>query len=412
MSELLSTSFRYHVLAILICLMGLSQDAISSSVTKEHIENRVIHMNSSIELRYTPEVQKRIDFLTVKQKDAAASILGRVSMYFPLFEKVLREKGLPDDLKYLAAVESGLSPHATSHAGAAGLWQFMKPTARMHGLKISRVIDERRDPLKSTYAAAEYLEYLYKRFGDWTLAIAAYNCGPGNVRKAIKRSGGKTSYWEIQKYLPRETRNYIPKFIAYSYVMNYYYDHDIIPEMVDNKLIYTASARVFDKVSLGTLSKNIGIDYDIVKLLNPEYVRGYIPTNDGRYILTLPEQEMYDYANQNNIDLYYHDLFVKKVEVAETTEVPQSKPSRTEVISPSKLNAVAIGNQSSSQGSDKLGINHRSHFRPYKTHVIQKKESLKDIALRENVDLKDLIVMNNISDKNPPKMGDVIRIYR
>ena len=200
---------------------------------------------------------------------------------------------MPTDLKYLSVIESGLKPSATSRSGAAGLWQFMKPTGKMLGLKINSTVDERRDIEKSTRAAADYLKQLYDRFDDWTLAIAAYNCGPGNLRKAIRKSGGKTTYWEIQQYLPRETREYVPKFIAMSYMMNYYYEHDLIPALVGEELVNTSSAKVFEKMNLKNLSSELSIDFEVVKTLNPSYVTNYIPhTVDGKYNLVLPTPEM------------------------------------------------------------------------------------------------------------------------
>lgn len=403
---------------VLLCLFYLIPTISSGNVVSEKdIENRVLNLQTSVDARYTDEVQKRISLYTDNYKEASSVILGRVSIYFPLFENVLREKGLPQDLKYLAVVESGLNPHATSKAGAAGLWQFMKPTGRMHGLKINGVIDERRDPVKSTHAAVEYLEYLHGRFGDWTLAIAAYNCGPGNVSKAIKRSGGKQSYWEIQKYLPRETRNYIPKFIAYSYIMNYYYDHDLTPTMPDNHLIYTASAKVYDKLSLKSISNKIDVDYAIIKLLNPAYIKGYIPSNDGRYILTLPEKHMYDYAYEHNLELFYHanpinttSIAEAKVEEAQEEVLPQREVFAN-VSELQNINDVLI-TMNNLHEEDINDIHHlrMKYFKPYRLYKIKRNESLKDIAVQSSVSLDELMELNGITRENPPKLGDVIKI--
>ena len=209
MNKIFHTALRYNVMLIALFL-GLStvpeaKGNVSNDMHKE-IADRIHSLGSSVEIQYSREVRNRINQYLSRQASMSEVLIGRSKIYFPTFEHILREKGLPTDLKYLSVVESGLKPDATSRSGAAGLWQFMRPTGRMMGLKISRTIDERRDVEKSTAAAADYLLKLYNQFDDWTLAIAAYNCGPCNMRKAIRRSGGNKSFWEIKKYLPKETR--------------------------------------------------------------------------------------------------------------------------------------------------------------------------------------------------------------
>jgi len=195
----------------------------------------------------------------------------------------------------------------------------------MLGLNITRSIDERRDIEKSTLAAATYLSKLHGQFGDWTLAIAAYNCGPGNLRKAIRKSGGKTSFWDIKKYLPRETREYVPKFIAISYVMNYYYDHDLTPKQPHDNLIFTSTAQVYEELNLKTLSKELDIDLSIIKTLNPAFIRNFIPKSDvGKYTLVLPTDEMRIVADRYDIRAALPLLEVEKVEeIVEVTEEPR-----------------------------------------------------------------------------------------
>jgi len=301
------------------------------------IENRIISLGSSVDVKYSAEVKKRIKQYTVKQRTMSEVLLGRSSIYFPVFEDIFREKGLPLDLKYLSVVESGLRPIATSRSGAAGLWQFMRPTGRMMGLKINRTIDERRDIEKSTEAAADYLLYLYERFDDWTLALAAYNCGPGNLRKAIRKSGGKRNFWEIKKYLPKETREYVPKFIAISYVMNYYYEHDLVPDIPHENLINTSTAQVFEKINLRKLSKELGIEMSILKTLNPSYIRNYIPkTEDGIYNLVLPTTEMRLVAQNYHVLAKLPELKEKKEEIiAENDNISRPMISIDEI--PSSL---------------------------------------------------------------------------
>lgn len=182
-----------------------------------------------IEMPYNSVVRRYIDMYVQKRRALVENLLGLSTYYMPIFEEALEREGLPLELKYLPIIESALRPDATSRVGAAGLWQFMVKTGKSMGLEVNSLVDERRDPIKSSAMAARYLKDLYSIYHDWALAIASYNCGPGNVSKAIRRSGGKTDYWEIYPYLPRETRGYVPAFIAVNYVMNYYGDHNICP---------------------------------------------------------------------------------------------------------------------------------------------------------------------------------------
>lgn len=288
------------LLLLILCLSATTPHANAAGIDNADLERRVHTLPSIVDVKYTADVQKHIKNYTVYNKNGTEAILGRASLYFTMFDNILKDKELPQDLKYLAIVESGLKPTATSRVGAAGMWQFMRSTGRMMGLKVNSTIDDRRDPVKSTEAAAEYLKYLHEKFGDWTLALAAYNCGPGNVRKAIRRSGGKRTFWEIKNFLPRETRNYIPKFIAVSYVMNYYYDHGLIPDVLSEEVTDVATAQVYDKVSLYQLSKALQLNLKTVKLLNPSYIKNYIPASEeGHYQLTLPRHKMYSFVNEN-----------------------------------------------------------------------------------------------------------------
>ena len=184
---------------------------------------------SGLDLRWNPVAHRRIVTFGTRLSRHLGTMLGRSAMYFPLFEKVLDREGLPQELKYLAVVESGLNPEARSPAGARCLWQFMYYTAKAEGLRIDGYIDERKDPLLATEAACRHLRRLHKMYGDWYFALAAYNAGPGNVNKAIRSSGGKTNYWEVRPFLPKETRNYVPNFIAVTYLMEHHAEHGIFP---------------------------------------------------------------------------------------------------------------------------------------------------------------------------------------
>lgn len=328
----IALQYKVILLALFLgCTMLLKAEGTVDSKDRT-IENRIFSLGSSVDVKYNAEVKKRIKQYTVNQRNMSEVLLGRSSIYFPIFEDIFREKGLPQDLKYLSVVESGLRPIATSKSGAAGLWQFMRPTGRMMGLQINRTIDERRDVEKSTEAAADYLLYLYEKFDDWTLAIAAYNCGPGNLRKAIRKSGGKRNFWDIKKYLPRETREYVPKFIAMSYVMNYYYEHDLVPNQPHKNLTNTSSAQVFEKINLRKLSRELDIDLNVLKTLNPSYIRNYIPkSEDGKYNLVLPTTEMRLVAQNYHVLAALPELKEKEEEIAEVESVARPMISFDEI---------------------------------------------------------------------------------
>lgn len=395
--------YRISLFVMIFSFIFVTPPAYSTDVSDADLEQRVENLSSAIEIRYTDEVQKHIRNYIKYNKKGTEVLLGRVSLYFPMFENVLAEHNLPIDLKYLAVVESGLKPTATSKVGASGLWQFMKPTGRMMGLKINNTIDERRDPLKSTKAAAEYLKYLQSKFGDWTLALAAYNCGPGNVRKAIRRSGGKTNFWEIRQFLPKETRNYVPKFIAVSYVMNYYYDHGIIPVIPDSSLLNTETATVYDKVLLRSVSEELGLDLAVIRRLNPAYIVNVIPANkEGRFQLTLPQNDMYNYVNRvERATLISNPYISKRNKVMEISK-------ERELISLAEI--TIKDHMPINQSSLKTKVNFAMPIRRYKTTELKMRETLKDVASRVGLSLEALMELNMFSEENLPVVGSEIRI--
>ncbi len=252
------------------------------------LASRLYGLPTVIPMDYNQYVQRYIDVYTIRKRDLTGKVLGLSRVYFPIFEEYLDRAGLPIELKYLSVVESALDPHARSRVGATGLWQFMLGTGRMYGLQVNSFVDERKDPYKSTEAATRYLKNAYEEFGDWLLAIASYNCGPGNVRKAIARSGGKRNFWEIMPYLPRETRGYVPAFIAVTYVFNYASLHNIYPVRVDFTMSQdTLHLRHMD-ITLAEIARLSNTDVDELRYLNPELQREHIPYSSQDYVLRVP----------------------------------------------------------------------------------------------------------------------------
>jgi len=408
----IAQQYKIVLSLMILCLLIVNPRAYGSDISDSDLEARVENLSSIIDMRYTTDVQKHIRNYTKYNRKGTEIVLGRATLFFPMFENILRDKNLPADLKYLAIIESSLKPTATSKVGAAGLWQFMKGTGRMMGLKVNSTIDERRDPVKSTEAAAEYLQYLHSKFGDWTLALAAYNCGPGNVRKAIRKSGGKRSFWEIKKYLPKETRNYVPKFIAVTYVMNYYYDHGISPAAQEDHFINTSSAQVYDKVNLRSISKQYNVSLDIVKQLNPAYLKNYIPaTKDGRHQLTLPTDEMIAFVNA----IQTATLLARAYSLKKEPSISDKETVKEEVrphISIEKLPTTY--NKSESGQAPLISVtkvratyNRRNY---YSTTRLRIRESLKDVANRTGFTLDQLLDVNAFSDENPLVVGSDIRL--
>lgn len=250
---------------------------------------RISKLPFVVELSYNRVVKNFIDVYTKKRPDKVSIMLRLSEYYFPRFEDIFDRYGVPEELKYMSVIESALNPRAVSRRGATGLWQFMHYTGKTNGLTINSLVDERKDPIKSTYAAALFLKSLYSIYKDWILVIAAYNCGPGNVNKAIRRSGGKRNYWDIYNYLPRETRGYVPAFIAASYVMNYAKEHKITPANIDFDL-HTDSIMITDKLHLRQVSEVLGIPLAQLRDLNPQYIIDIIPADKNHaYSLCIPQ---------------------------------------------------------------------------------------------------------------------------
>lgn len=243
---------------------------------KEVYIERLQRIPAVMEMTYNDIVQRFIDRYSGRLRYSVSYMLGALNFYLPIFEEALEAYQVPLELKYLPVIESALNPKAVSRAGAAGLWQFMPATGKQYGLEINSLVDERRDPIKSSYAAARLLRDFYRIFGDWNLAIAAYNCGPENIKKAIHRAGGEKDYWQLYPYLPAETRGYVPAFIAANYIMTYYCEHNICP-MNTTLPLQTDTVVVNKNVHLGQIAGALDIDIEQLRALNPEYRRDIVP---------------------------------------------------------------------------------------------------------------------------------------
>ena len=290
-----------------------------SNVPDEVYIERIRQMNSFITLPYNDIVKNYIILYSEKMPTKMANILGLSKYYMPIFEEILNRYDLPEELKAMAVIESALNPTAVSRAGAKGMWQFMYATAKMYGLHIDSFVDERLDPVKSAEAAAQYLQDSYEIFGDWNLAIASYNCGAGNVNKAIRRSGGKRAFWDIYPYLPRETRGYVPAFVGALYAMTYYKEHGIKPEAIEMPA-HVDTFKISKMLHLKQVSDLTGAPLDELKNLNPQYSHNIIPGNSKEYILRLP----YNYTNafidiedslyRHKADEYFNPVTLKKIQ--------------------------------------------------------------------------------------------------
>ena len=294
---------------------------------KEVYIDRLSRIPSIIEMPYNDVVQKFIDRYSGRLRHSVSYMLGASNFYMPIFEEALEAYELPLELRYMPVIESALNPTAVSRAGATGLWQFMLPTGKRYGLNVNSLVDERRDPIKSSYAAAQYLSDLYKVFGDWTLVIAAYNCGPEQVNKAIRRSNGERDYWKIYPYLPKETRGYVPAFIAANYIMTYYCDHNICPMQTDLSMT-TDTIHVNRQLHFKQIAEVCDIPMDEIRDLNPQYRRDIIPGNSQECILRLPNEHLYTLIS--NMDSVYNhkkdQLFTHRatVNLKETTSAKQA----------------------------------------------------------------------------------------
>lgn len=295
--------------------------------SKEEYIGRLSRLPNVIDMPYNEVVRKFIDQYSGRLRRSVSLMLGASNFYFPLFEEALETYQLPLELKYLPVIESALNPGATSRVGAAGLWQFMLTTGKQYGLEVTSLIDERRDPVKASYAAARYLKDLYNTFGDWTLAIASYNCGPQNVLKAIKRANGVKDYWTIYPYLPQETRGYVPAFIAANYIMTYYCEHNICP--VNTKLpAATDTIMVSRDIRFEQIHDICGISLEELRALNPQYRTTMVPGASRALPIRMSPEAIGAFIEAGD-SIYSHradELFSKKETEVAVASTPAPAP--------------------------------------------------------------------------------------
>jgi membrane-bound lytic murein transglycosylase D len=345
--------------------------------------DRLSRIPAIMEMPYNSIVRRFIDMYTTgRARRQIPFMLGAANFYMPIFEEALDAYNVPLELRYLPIIESALNPSAVSRAGASGLWQFMLQTGRLYGLDSNSLIDERRDPIKASWAAARYLKDLYDIYGDWYLVIAAYNCGPGNVNKAIRRANGKADYWAIYNYLPRETRGYVPAFIAANYVMTYYCKHNICP-METNIPLATDTVHISQNIHFQQIAALCGITVDEIKSLNPQYRRDIIPGQTKPQTLRLPHNAISAFIDhQDSIYAYRRDDLFK---------------NRSVVAVPDR----GRGGSRTAVPGDGTPINYR----------IRSGDNLGSIARRYGVTVSQLQRWNGISGTNI-RAGRTLKIYQ
>ena len=341
---------------------------------KEVYVDRLSRIPGIIEMPYNEVVQKFIDRYSGRLRHSVSYMLGASNFYMPIFEQALETYQLPLELKYLPVIESALNPTAVSRVGATGLWQFMLATGKMYGLNVNTLVDERRDPIKSSYAAARYLKDLYKVFGDWNLVIAAYNCGPENINKAIKRSNGEKDYWKIYPYLPKETRGYVPAFIAANYIMTYYCEHNICP-MNTTLPEKTDTVMVDRNLHMEQVAAVCGLEMEQLRTLNPAYRHDVIPGATELACLRLPQTEIGRFLeNEDSIYQYKTDSLLARRATVAVSET-----------------AYKVGK------STKRSRSSRSRGR---TVTIRKGQTLSEIARQNGTTVSKLRRLNGIKGNN------------
>ena len=368
---------------------------INPQYTKEEIMARLKMLPTVIEMPYNDAVQKMIDRYSGHLRHSVSFMLGAQNFYMPIFEEALESYRLPLELKYLPVIESALNPRAVSRVGATGLWQFMISTAKHYGLKVNSLVDERRDPLKSSYAAAQYLSDLYKIFGDWNLVIAAYNCGPDKLNRAIHRSGGSRDYWQIYPYLPAETRGYVPAFIAANYIMNYYCDHNICP-MLSTLPVKTDTVMLSRDVHFKQVAGVLGISVDQLRDLNPQYRRNVVNGNNSPMPIRLPVADISRFIdNEDSIYAYNADELLTKRDEVDVNDDDVPTVQRVRSYSSSSNKATRLSKKSG-RGKDKSKKKKKKNSGSASV-TVRSGDTLSEIARRQHTTVKKLKKLNGIS---------------
>ena len=361
--------------------IDLGKDCNTSQVNPQFSDSvyidRLSRMPVIMEMPYNDIVRKFIDTYTGRLRSQVSFMLSACNFYMPIFEEALDAYNLPLELKYLPIIESALNPSAVSRAGASGLWQFMLSTGKLYGLESNSLVDERRDPIKATWAAARYLKDMYDIYKDWNLVIAAYNCGPGNINKAIRRANGKTDYWEIYNYLPRETRGYVPAFIAANYVMTYYCKHNICP-METNIPQATDTVLVSRNLHFQQIADICHVPLDEIKSLNPQYKRDIVPGDSKPRALRLPTEAISTFLD-NQDTIYAH---------------------RSDELFKNRRIVASVNRQSKASGNGNL-----TYYR------IRQGDTLGGIARKFGVSVRQLRRWNNLHN-NRLRAGRRLKIYK
>ena len=346
-------------------------------ITDTMYAKRLAALPTIVRMPYNNMVRSCIDRYTKNGRSQVSYLLGISELYFPIIEEEIDRIGVPRELKYLPIIESALNPKATSRMGAKGLWQFMFSTGKLYGLKANNYIDERFDPAKSTTAALLYLKDLYDMFQSWELAIAAYNCGPGNVKKAILRSGGSTDFWKIYPWLPRETRGYLPGFIAASYIMTYYEDHGICP-MEPELPIATDTIHVNRNLHFAQIAEVCGVDIEEIRALNPQFLKDIVPGENETYVLRLTNNTTSKFV-ENEDSIYRHnaDKYFPAVNIEKMLKEAKENNGAGNLI----------------------------------RHKIKNGETLGGIAIKYGVSVKQIMKWNNMKNSNI-RAGKYLKIYK
>ena len=359
---------------------------------EEVYRERLGRIPAVMEMPYNSIVQQFIDQYSGRLRRSVSYMLGAGNFYIPIFEEALDYYGLPLELKYLPVIESALEPTAVSRAGAVGLWQFMLATGKRYDLKVNSLVDERRDPIKSSWAAARYLRDLYKIYGDWNLVIAAYNCGPTKINKAIHRADGVRDYWTIYPYLPQETRGYVPAFIAANYIMTYYCEHNICP-MKTKIPVTTDTIMVSRNVHMEQISALCGIDVEAIRALNPQYRTSVIPGQTEPCAIRLPQEKILAFIDQKDSIYNYRadELLTRRAVVA--VNEPKAEPTRS----------------TASQSRSTAARHKRNRRSTERTATVRKGDSLSTIAARNHTTVAKIRKLNKIKG-NMIKPGQKIRV--